>query len=69
MGTNILQSPPAQLLCGLLLAAALMLISGQVITDVVGIALIGGLFAWQSLKHRQAAGTPARATPDKEPAR
>ena len=54
---------------GLLLAAALMLISGQVITDVVGIALIGGLFAWQSLKHRQAAGTPARATPDKEPAR
>ncbi|WP_404298686.1 TRAP transporter permease [Halomonas sp.] len=54
---------------GLLLAAALMLISGQMITDVVGIALIGGLFAWQSLKHRQAVGTPARPTPDKEPAR
>ena len=32
---------------GLLLLAALMLINGQVITDVVGIAVIAGLFAWQ----------------------
>ncbi|AXY41932.1 TRAP transporter fused permease subunit [Halomonas sp. JS92-SW72] len=39
---------------GLLLAAALMLISGQLITDVGGIALIGALFAWQYLKNRQA---------------
>lgn len=32
---------------GLLLTAALMLINGQVITDVVGISLIAGLFGWQ----------------------
>ncbi|MFC2992418.1 hypothetical protein [Halomonas tibetensis] len=39
-------------------------------SGVLGIiALIGALFDWQSLKHRQAAGTPARPTPDKEPAR
>jgi TRAP transporter 4TM/12TM fusion protein len=38
---------------GLLLAAALMLISGQLITDVAGIAVIGGLFAWQYLKNQR----------------
>ncbi|MGJ7459725.1 TRAP transporter permease [Halomonas sp. MA07-2] len=54
---------------GLLLVAALMLISGQAITDVVGIALIGGLFAWQSLRHRPDGDAPARPDHDKEPAR
>ena len=53
---------------GLLLAAALMLISGQLITDAVGIAVIGGLFAWQYLRNRQA-GVPLTHAPDKEPAR
>ncbi|MBE0490262.1 MAG: TRAP transporter fused permease subunit [Halomonas sp.] len=53
---------------GLLLAAALMLISGELITDFAGIALIGGLFAWQYLKNRQA-GAPLPTAPDKEPAR
>ncbi|GGW28025.1 TRAP transporter permease [Vreelandella hamiltonii] len=38
---------------GLLLAAALMLISGQLITDVAGIAVIGGLFVWQYLKNQR----------------
>ncbi|MGO3352129.1 MAG: TRAP transporter large permease subunit, partial [Halomonas sp.] len=32
---------------GLLLTAALMLINGQVMTDIAGIALIIGLFGWQ----------------------
>jgi TRAP transporter 4TM/12TM fusion protein len=44
---------------GLLLFAALMLINGQAITDVAGIAVIAGIFAWQ----RFATPTPKGATP------
>ncbi|NGO90636.1 MAG: TRAP transporter fused permease subunit [Halomonas sp.] len=53
---------------GLLFAAALMLISGQLITDVAGIGVIGGLFAWQYLKnqHSEVALTPPT---HKEPAK
>ena len=50
---------------GLLLAAALMLINGMVITDVVGIALIVGLFAWQYRLNRND-GTSV-SLPSKEP--
>lgn len=54
---------------GMLLTAALMLISGQAITDVAGITMIGGLFAWQLLRQRDAVRASACPTPDKEPAR
>ena len=52
---------------GLLLAAALMLISGQLITDVAGIAVIGGLFVWQYLKNQRSEVALTPPTP-KEPA-
>lgn len=54
---------------GMLLVAALMLISGQAITDVVGVAMIAGLFTWQLMKHRDAVGAPAQSGPGKEAVR
>lgn len=44
---------------GLLLFAALMLINGQAITDVAGIAVIAGVFAWQRFANR----APENAAP------
>lgn len=52
---------------GLLLAAALMLISGQLITDAAGITLIVGLLAWQFLRNQRSGVTPPTPNPE-EPA-
>ncbi|MCG7576437.1 MULTISPECIES: TRAP transporter fused permease subunit [Halomonadaceae] len=53
---------------GLLLFAALMLINGQVMTDVVGIAVIVGIFAWQRFFSHAAKGDRSLArSPSKEP--
>ncbi|PMR72851.1 TRAP transporter permease [Billgrantia endophytica] len=54
---------------GLLLVAALTLINGRMITDVVGIALIGSLFAWQYLQIRNTLSTATDTATHKEPAR
>lgn len=52
---------------GLLLFAALMLINGQAITDVVGIAVIVGIFAWQRFAtHTPKGATPLASEPPKE---
>jgi TRAP transporter 4TM/12TM fusion protein len=53
---------------GLLLAAALMLISGQLITDALGIALIGGVWAWQYRLNRSTLGASSSPLASKEPA-
>lgn len=47
---------------GLLLFAALMLINGQAITDVAGIAVIAGVFAWQRFANRASENTPPLAS-------
>jgi len=53
---------------GLLLFAALMLINGQAITDVVGIAVIAGIFVWQRyFSHAAKGGRPLARSPSKEP--
>ncbi|QPL45929.1 TRAP transporter fused permease subunit [Halomonas sp. A40-4] len=52
---------------GLLLFAALMLINGQAITDVAGIAVIAGIFAWQRFAtHTPKGATPLASEPSKE---
>ena len=53
---------------GLLLAAALMLISGQLITDALGIALIGAVWAWQYRLNRSTLGASSSPLASKEPA-
>lgn len=53
---------------GLLLAAALMLISGQLVTDALGIALIGGVWAWQYRLNRSTLGASSTPLASKEPA-
>ncbi|MFQ3789027.1 TRAP transporter permease [Halomonas sp. A29] len=53
---------------GLLLAAALMLISGQWITDALGIALIGGVWAWQYRQNRSTLEASSSPVASKEPA-
>ena len=53
---------------GLLLFAALMLINGQAITDVVGLAVIVGIFAWQRFfSHAAKGGHPLERSPSKDP--
>ncbi|MDR5905249.1 TRAP transporter fused permease subunit [Franzmannia qiaohouensis] len=53
---------------GLLLAAALMLITGQLVTDVIGIVLIVGLFGWQYRHHRATLSRSSSPAAGKEPA-
>lgn len=48
---------------GLLLVAALMLINGQFITDLIGILLIVGLLAWQYRAKRNEHGIPEPSQP------
>lgn len=54
---------------GLLLATALMLINGHLITDAAGIALIAGLFAWQYRHNRSTLTTSSPPSASKEPVR
>nr|WP_163501829.1 TRAP transporter fused permease subunit [Halomonas socia] len=53
---------------GLLLAAALMLITGQLLTDAIGIVLIVGLFIWQYRHNRATLAPSSHSTTGKEPA-
>ncbi|APX94423.1 TRAP transporter [Halomonas sp. 1513] len=53
---------------GLLLIAALMLITGQLLTDVIGIVLIVGLFIWQYRHNRATLSRSSSPAAGKEPA-
>ncbi|PAU75198.1 TRAP transporter permease [Halomonas salipaludis] len=53
---------------GLLLIAALMLITGQLLTDVIGIVLIVGLFIWQYRHHQATLSRSSSPAAGKEPA-
>ncbi|MBD3896720.1 TRAP transporter fused permease subunit [Halomonas sp. ML-15] len=53
---------------GLLLVAALMLITGQLLTDVIGIVLIVGMFGWQYRHNRATLPRSSSPAAGKEPA-